>query len=298
MNVLAFPSRDNLSDKGTHTLLADFQRWLEESDRVERTRKEYVDDVRHFLAWLASVGGKIDEPTRHDLQDWRREMQVRRLSPATVNRRLVAVKVWCRSLGLDYDPTASVKGMKESRPGPQGPTRNEGNALLRVAERRGALESALIEFLLSTGARISEAAALSIEDLDIGERSGWVRIRHGKGDKARRVPLSNDCRHALRVYLAGRTDGRVWIGQRGPLTASGLYQIVKRIGDAAGVDTHPHALRHYFAKRVLGAVDPTGRPNQITEVQRLLGHESIRTTSRYLVPTETDLSRAVAVAFD
>ncbi|WP_366946876.1 tyrosine-type recombinase/integrase [Desulfosporosinus nitroreducens] len=83
---------------------------------------------------------------------------------------------------------------------------------------------ALITLMLNTGLRISEVAALDIEDLTIGDRSGSLQVRMGKGGKFRTVPLNSDTRKALCAYLNGRTKGPIFLSQRGKGTGRFNFQ--------------------------------------------------------------------------
>jgi len=158
--------------------------------------------------------------------------------------------------------------------------------------RGGSLRDlAVIQTLLGTGLRISELAALKVEDLEIGERSGWVQVRQGKGGKSRRVPLNNQVRQALSAYLAERgqdKSDRLFLGQRGPMSEWGVHELVKKYAYQARLeDVTAHTLRHTFAKNLVDAGVP------LDQVATLLGHESLDTTRVYTKPSEKDLEQAV-----
>jgi integrase/recombinase XerC len=150
----------------------------------------------------------------------------------------------------------------------------------------GLRDRAMLELLYGAGARVAEAASLSLERLDLEQRT--VRV-HGKGDKERVLPLGGPVTVALEEYLAVRPELRnrrtgqqdpqaLFLGRYG--TKLGVRQIralVKRYGMRAlgHADVHPHALRHSCATHLLDAgADLRG-------IQELLGHASISTTQRY-----------------
>ena len=142
------------------------------------------------------------------------------------------------------------------------------------------------------GIRVGELVDLRLSDVEIGERSGRVKIT-GKGRKYREVPLHVNARHALEDWLEVRpkdeeTD-HFFVGKGGPMTPRGVQQRLNKIGDAADVKVTPHVLRHTFATRLLreAKVD-------IVTTSNLMGHENIATTTIYTQPTDADLEEAVA----
>lgn len=141
--------------------------------------------------------------------------------------------------------------------------------------------------------RAGELAALLLSDLTVGERSGLVHVRRGKGNKSRRVPLNAEARAAIREYLKVRPsseDQSLLVGQRGePLSAHAIYDVVVKYGRKAGLDdVTPHTLRHSFARALIA----TGTP--LSDVADLLGHSSLDTTRIYTKASETDLAAVVA----
>lgn len=121
---------------------------------------------------------------------------------------------------------------------PNAPTVAEIALLREVRWRGSARDLALVTLLLQTGLRVSEACKLALEDIDLGERKGLLRIREGKGQKERVVPLNSDARRALQVYLAGRPAAghrRVFVGQVWQQIAADLEVIYsKRESKARG----------------------------------------------------------------
>ncbi|MBX9391311.1 tyrosine-type recombinase/integrase [Streptomonospora halotolerans] len=112
-------------------------------------------------------------------------------------------------------------------------------------------DHALLLLLRFTGIRLMEAAALRIEDLDLGER---VALVHGKGSKDRTVKYTFETARALDRYIRARSRHRfsylphLWIGPKGSLTSSGIYQLVERRAAQVGLEgVHPHRFRHHFS---------------------------------------------------
>lgn len=150
-------------------------------------------------------------------------------------------------------------------------------------------EKALIDFLYSTGCRISECAAVTMADIDWRDRS--VRIRHGKGDKARTVYFNAESEVSLKNYIASKThpSAALFSSTRAPygrMTKEALEAEVRRIrarvADKLTVEVVPHALRTTFATHAAG----NGMP--IEHVQQLLGHSDINTTMRYVNKVQED----------
>ena len=175
---------------------------------------------------------------------------------------------------------------------PQALTISEVQALLDsvVGDEPPALrDRALLEFLYATGARISEALALSVDDvLDDSLRAApSIRVT-GKGNKQRIVPVGSFALEALDAYLTrarpallssrGRATAMVFLGNRGgALSRQNAWLILHSAAERAGLtrSLSPHTLRHSFATHILaGGAD-------IRVVQELLGHSSVSTTQIY-----------------
>jgi len=129
-----------------------------------------------------------------------------------------------------------------------------------------------------------------MRDVVLSERKGKVAVR-GKGNKYREVPLNVQVRKAVRRYLEVRLasdSNRLILGERAPMTPSGVYRLLQKYADAAGVLMSPHMLRHTFATRLLREA----RADLVT-VKELLGHRDIKTTAIYTKPGIQDMAEAV-----
>ncbi|WP_442575328.1 site-specific tyrosine recombinase XerD [Microbacterium sp. F51-2R] len=144
-------------------------------------------------------------------------------------------------------------------------------------------DRALLELLYATGARVSEAVQLDVDDLATGD---VLRVR-GKGSKERIVPVGSYARAALEAYLTrsrpelsrrGAASPRLFLGARGaPLSRQSAWLVIRHAADRAQLTAHvsPHTLRHSFATHLLqGGAD-------VRVVQELLGHASVATTQIY-----------------
>jgi integrase len=148
--------------------------------------------------------------------------------------------------------------------------------------------------LLYTGARAEECARLEVDDVAITARTGQVRLL-GKGDQVRVVPLPARARERISAWLLerGRQPGPLWLGQRGPLSVSGLTQVVLAVGRQAEIEgLRPHRLRHTYATRLRqGGAD-------VAQVQALLGHASVETAGRYFRAGAGEQAQAVEQVFE
>jgi site-specific recombinase XerD len=157
--------------------------------------------------------------------------------------------------------------------------------VLPVADLQSLLEAvqtdprdwAIVLMFLDTGLRVSELCALTMPDLDL--RVGFAVVQNGKGGKRRMVPLGRVAVDALRVYLAGRPVGPVFLARDGlPLQPEGVRKLLKRAAARAGVTVpvYPHLLRHTSATMYLANGGDT------FTLQRILGHSDLRVTEMYV----------------
>ena len=243
---------------------------------------------------LASFGSTIDHPvgsaTAEEIEAWLATMRADGRAPATIARRLAAVRAYLRHLTLigtrSDNPAAAIAGPRRPRTVPRTLSPAEAERLVEAASGtspRSMRDRALVELLYGAGLRVSEAMGLVKAAVDLEGRI--VRVT-GKGGKERLVPLGRPAAEALRRYLA---IGRPHLDRRhrpdlflnvrgGALTRAGAFLILRRLADRAGLEpgrVHPHLLRHSFATHLLeGGAD-------LRSVQEMLGHADVGTTERY-----------------
>jgi integrase/recombinase XerD len=266
------------------------------------TREAYGADLAAFTAYLAAcrvaTPGTVER--RHILGFLEAE-GARGLAPASLSRRLVAVKVFFAHEFAEgrvpVDPTAHLESPTLWKTLPQWLTRAEVDRLLETPDggtRDGLRDRAILELFYASGLRVSELAGLPLDDLHLDE--GFVRVL-GKGRKVRIVPVGSRAVEALRRYLAqGRPlyapsveERAVFVSRLGrSLTRESLWRLVTEHARRAGIEKHltPHTLRHSFASHLLA----NGAPVRV--IQEMLGHVDIATTQIY---THVDQERLVAV---
>jgi len=274
---------------------------LQRQETAPKTRDAYRLDLLHFAGWFAETVGERFSPeavTPTDVREYRGYlMNVEHRQPATVNRRLAALRrffQWGKATGLVKElPTENVKGIASSPRSPHWLEKRDVDRLIRTVERHGnTRDLAIVLTLRHTGIRVSELSALRVGDVEISERKGTLTVRSGKGGKFRVLPLNVDARRAIASYLEVRptvSDEHLFIGQRGQGISSRTVELlVTKYGRLAGLeDVTPHTLRHSFGKHALDA------GADLVSVSALLGHQRLETTAIYTTPSQRDLEKVV-----
>jgi integrase/recombinase XerD len=229
------------------------------------------------------------------------------LSATSAARTVVAVRGFHRFAVADglatTDPAAGVKPPSPAKRLPKALPLADVEAILEASGAAGTTlalrDRALLEVLYGTGARISEAVGLDVDDLDTVD--GTVLLR-GKGSKERLVPIGSYAVEAVDAYLVrGRVElvgpktpaGALFLNSRGGrLSRQSAWSVLVKAADRAGVtrEVSPHTLRHSFATHLLdGGAD-------VRVVQELLGHASVTTTQVYTLVTVDNLREVFATA--
>jgi len=239
--------------------------------------------------------------------------QRRPLADSSVARAVVVVRGLHRfaveDRTIDGDPARSVHPPRPSRRLPKALSLDQVQAMLDAPDSDGPLglrDRALLELLYGTGARISEAIGLDVDDvsrvLDTDPSEPVALRLFGKGSKQRIVPLGSYARAALASYLVrarpslaakGRGSAAVFLNARGGrLSRQSAWNLVQTAADRAGIttDVSPHTLRHSYATHLLdGGAD-------VRVVQELLGHASVTTTQIYTLVTVDHLREVYLTA--
>jgi site-specific recombinase XerD len=294
------PARHSLTAHDFHQL-ADVPpalTWFANIDNPQ-TRRAYQNDVQEFMAFTG-----IDDPAqfrdvaRAHVLVWRRDLERRALSGASIRRKLAALsslfEALCEANAVQGNPVDGVKRPKMASSEGKTPAigDHQARALLEVADAstlRGLRDRAILATLLYHGLRRAELCALRVAGIQ--ERRGVRYLQvHGKGSKIRYVPLHPGAADAIAAYLeaAGHGDDKAGAlfrpvsnnarGGTAPITPDGVYKLLASYAKKLRIDIAgfgPHALR---ATAATNALDHGA---DITKVQEWLGHANIATTRVY-----------------
>jgi integrase/recombinase XerD len=321
------------SDELTMALRGYLDHLAVERGVARNTLLSYRRDLQRYLLFLASSGRRaVDEITATDVSEYLATLRTGSdghpaLAASSAARAVVAARGWHRFLlaegAAGADPSRDVRPPTPARRLPKALPVDTVTALLDAAsgtDPRGLRDRALLELLYATGARISEAVGLDVDDVDDLGRSvvtpvgaqqvSVVRLR-GKGSKERLVPVGSYAVRATAAYLvrgrpslaaagSGRSSGgALFLNNRGGrLSRQSAWQVLQdtaeragiRVGDDASGGISPHTLRHSFATHLLdGGAD-------VRSVQELLGHASVTTTQIYTLVTVESLREVYATS--
>ncbi|KMO80098.1 site-specific tyrosine recombinase XerD [Mycolicibacterium chubuense] len=289
-----------------------------ERGAAANTLSSYRRDLRRYAEHLTSRGvSDLAGAAEADVSEFLVALRlgdpdngVPALSAVSAARALIAVRGLHRFAAAEgiaaLDVAREVKPPTPSRRLPKSLSLDEVLALLEASggdsEADGPLtlrNRALLELLYSTGARISEAVGLDVDDIDLHARSVLLR---GKGGKQRLIPIGRPAVAALEAYLVrarpdlarrGRGTPAIFLNARGGrLSRQSAWQVLQDAADRAGITAtvSPHVLRHSFATHLLeGGAD-------VRVVQELLGHASVTTTQIYTMVTVNALREVWAGA--
>lgn len=295
---------DILDAKGLENLYRKFESYstsLEKQPLSSHTVRAYQVRLQHFLGFLGErLADYPDALSNHHTRDYiardfKQHLKIRmKSSPQTVNAYLTAIDSFYRFLGL-----GKAKATREDLPhlAPQALTSKEQKEFLRAIERSPSTrDRALAMLLLNTGIRISECAALNIDDILLSERKGIVKIRSGKGGGYREIPLNSQSREALQNWLIERQnkhqhtdDSALFLSLRGSrLSVDSIDHAIRKLAAEAKLEAvSAHTLRHTCLTNLVR------QGNDMVLVAQIGGHKKLETTMRYSLPTKYDQEAAM-----
>ena len=288
------PTRSKRSDPGVidaGKVLATYAESLDQQPLAKRTREAYRAQVGSFVSWLATSGhgtqALVEARVRDSaVREYKRHVKTKRKwAPASVNQALAAIDNFYRSLSLGR-PDVAREDLPQLAP-----------RSLDDSDQRSWLRAVGTVFLY-TALRLSELAALDVGDVSMSARRGRLKVRLGKGDAYREVPLNSACRAALEEWLAARAEQlakkdqgdseALWLARSGRrLSSRAIDLVVRQLATDAGIELSAHLLRHTCVTNLVRA-----GTDQVL-VAELAGHRRLDTTRRYSRPSEADRDAAV-----
>jgi len=255
-----------------------------EKELSPNTVASYLKDIDTFFTYLNSTPEDYEAVTKEQVKEFISHLSELGRSRSTINRFIVSLKSYYNYLIEELEviekSPISVKTTKRGRSLPKFLPQYEVNAILEESKKKGLKSELIINLLYGSGGRVSEVAALEVEDIDFEE--AFIHI-FGKGRKDRDNPIHKSCIELLGRYLkeTGIESGYIFPHRFDPnrhMDRRSILKLVKTIGEDAGLDpakVSPHVFRHSYATHLMdNGID-------MAQVQQLLGHESIETTSIY-----------------
>ena len=271
------------------------------------TVESYRRDLDKFFAFLLEEDVNMDEVDQIVIRNFFTKEIMNGVSKRSCKRRLSALRQFYKFILLRKyikdDPFIFIDSPKTEKRFPRVLYKEQVLELLNENRKRTDelkyRDQAILSILYYSGIRASELVSLTLQDVYLKQR--MIRVKKGKGNKERMVPITDECRLDIEAYLKNsrdklisqtKTDERtpnLILNNKGlPLTVRGLEFILDSIEQKTGtfVDLHPHILRHSFATHLLenGA--------DLRVIQELLGHENTNATQIYTHVTEEAMKKA------
>jgi len=251
-----------------------------------QTIKMYETYARLFFEFAKKPAEQVE---RGDIISFIAEMKEKHnASNATMALALSALKFFFHTF-LHRKIIEDIKVPKKAKKLPVVLTKEELKALFKATKHgRNRL---ILEFLYSTGCRVSEASKLKVDDLELEE--GIARVKGGKGNKDRIIVLSKQWISDIKRYLKKKKKKSEFVFSKKnakPISSDSIQRIVKEAAEKAGItkDVTPHKLRHSFATHLLE------NGENIRKIQELLGHSNLSTTQIYTQVTTAELKKVTS----
>lgn len=281
-------------------VLAGYARWLKRQPLAARSRDAYLAQVRSFVTWLAGSehgAQALSDPHVRDwaVRDYKRFVKTKkRWAPTSVNQALAAIDNFYRSLTVGRPAVAREELAQVA---PRALEEAEQRTFLRIVEASpSARDRAMAMVFFYAGLRLSELAALDMDDVALSARRGRLQVRTGKGDAYREVPLNSACRKDLEAWLCARADqlaalteadgggeaetSALWLSRSGRrMSTRAVDMVVRRLAAEANLEVSAHVLRHTCVTNLIrsGA--------DVVLVAEIAGHRRLDTTRRYSLPS-------------
>ncbi|MBS3117507.1 tyrosine-type recombinase/integrase [Candidatus Woesearchaeota archaeon] len=258
-------------------LKLDFRKDLKSLETELKLRGFSKETVKTYLyhneVFLKSVKKKPKEINEKDIKAYLVHLLAdKNAHPRTISLKKSALKFFYD--GLLKKNIVLIKTPKLPKNVPETLSKDEIRTLIGSAPSTKAM--LIIKFLYATGLRVSELTHLRVKDLNLKDKSGWVR--QGKGAKDRFFPISDSMLICFEHYIKDMPQGNyLFSGKNGPLTTRAVQKVIQTTAKRAGITKKvtPHKLRHSFATHLLN------EGTDIRLIQELLGHAQLSTTQIY-----------------
>jgi site-specific recombinase XerD len=260
-----------------------FEKYWRRRKPGSSTAVHYASDVRIFFKWAQNQS--VDSTTVHDVDGFIEWQQSLGRAPATIRRRLIAIRMFFDFLAyvcekqVDNPVLAQRHYIEPSHRLPRDIRQEEIEKLFKAIDNH-LRDRTIFTLMLHSGLRVGEVVNLRLGDVYLYEnRVPHLRVT-GKGQRERIVYLSVTAAQLLNEYLATRrteVENQVFLNRRGkPISITGVQLQLAKYCRHADIWVTCHQLRHTFACRMIAAGVP------VTSVQKMLGHASLRTTQLYV----------------
>ena len=239
----------------------------------QRTIESYLFCIEKFLSSVRKHPRKI---TKRDIKDYLDDLALRNKAGSTINLHLSSIKFLLEDV-LRRNINIKLKYSKRPKTLPVFLSKDEIKKLIDAINNPK--HKLMIKLMYSAGLRVSELINLRVKDFEFENGFGWVR--RGKGNKDRPFIVAESIKGELMDFISKNCNGiKSWLfeGRNGHISVMTIQMIVKKAAKKARItkNVHTHTLRHSFATHLVN--DGT----KLSEVQSLLGHNSIETTQTYL----------------
>lgn len=272
-----------------------FEEYLHDEDKSQNTIDGYMRDITAFYNWYIDKNNcELTNIIGLDTQEYKKVLE-KQYKATTINRKVATLNKFLNWMKDNNYISKDIK-LKQIKNNDKvqfkGLEEKELWQLRKEIHRMGnLLHICIIEILINTGIRVSELCNIQLQDIQITERKGILKVT-GKGNKQREIPLNKDAREAITNYLeirkAKNDDYYLLQGQRGAMTRKAIDIILKQYGSRLNIDISAHKLRHTLAYKLI-----TNSDVSITTVQSILGHEKLETTMIYTQTLNKDKEKAL-----
>ncbi|MCK8816019.1 tyrosine-type recombinase/integrase [Natroniella sulfidigena] len=277
-------------------ILREYQNWLKEDAKTDKTIENYRTDVKGFLEW---IGSKVDleQLRRADFRNYFHHLRERAFAVSTINKKVNSLRSFndylleeeIISKKLVYPEKDRIKIAKGSNSNIEIFSADEVERILSYLDREeiSQRDRMIVHLLLYTGIRVGELVEIRLKHLDL--LVGELKVV-GKGSKYREIPLNQKVRKSIRSYLQEERNNSKYkesdyliLTQRSPKAhRDTINNLLNKIGDEVDLKVYPHKFRHTcFTILIRKGVD-------IATVSELAGHSSIETTHRYYLSTSKE----------